>query len=79
MFIFTSLIAGLARTGDVERAFVLFGEMREAGISPTIVTYNALIDCCIKAGRLQAALDLLAQILKQVITSLTSNSANLAH
>jgi leucine-rich PPR motif-containing protein len=42
--IYTSLIGGLASAGQPTRAFALYRNMLEAGIQPTAITFNSIID-----------------------------------
>lgn len=42
--IYTSLIRGLASAGQPGRAFALYRHMRAAGVEPTSVTFNSVLD-----------------------------------
>ena len=52
---YNTLLAGLARAGDLEALPALLGGMRAAQVVPSVVTYNILIDAYASAGWLQQA------------------------
>ncbi|PQM40474.1 pentatricopeptide repeat-containing protein [Prunus yedoensis var. nudiflora] len=48
---YTTIIHAHSRTGKYERAIDLFNKMVEIGLSPTLVTYNVMLDVYGKMGR----------------------------
>ncbi|KAG3077475.1 hypothetical protein PI124_g20526 [Phytophthora idaei] len=46
---FTCLINGFAREGRVERALNLLEDLLECGLTPSLVTYNTLMNACAKS------------------------------
>jgi pentatricopeptide repeat protein len=55
--------ASLLKTGgDFTTTMKLFRAVQEAGIRPGVITYNAAISACDKAGRAGEALDLFAEL-----------------
>ncbi|KAI8371062.1 hypothetical protein BD560DRAFT_304669, partial [Blakeslea trispora] len=65
VYIYTSLIAGFARKGDVASAQQLFDQMKEHKIKPTQVTYAALVEAYGRAGHLEKAQAILQQAEKR--------------
>nr|CCA20096.1 conserved hypothetical protein [Albugo laibachii Nc14] len=49
VFAFTTLIHGYAKHGRVERALNLMEDLLEAGLTPTELTFNVLINACAKS------------------------------
>ena len=47
---YNTLIRGCGRWGQLDAAFRLLTSMRQAGVSPTIVTYTVAVDACARAG-----------------------------
>ncbi|PRQ37311.1 putative tetratricopeptide-like helical domain-containing protein [Rosa chinensis] len=48
---YTTVIHAYSRTGKYERAIDLFEKLMEMGLSPTLVTYNVMLDVYGKKGR----------------------------
>ncbi|KAI8072179.1 uncharacterized protein B0P05DRAFT_549204 [Gilbertella persicaria] len=59
VYIYTSLMAGFARKGDVASAQQLFDEMRKHKVKPSQVTFAALIEAYSRAGDFDKAQQLL--------------------
>lgn len=62
--IYTSIIRGLASGGRPVQAFAKYRQMRAAGIAPTSVTFNALVDM---VSRHLAPSDVVQEILRDMI------------
>ena len=50
MVLYTTVIHGLLKEGEVSKACSLFDEMVQQGVVPNVVTYNSIIDALCKAG-----------------------------
>lgn len=47
---------------ELQRAVGLFGELQRQGMTPNVITYNAMITACDKGRRPEQALELLEQM-----------------
>jgi len=45
---FNTIIKGFSMKKDMENAFKVFEEMKSVGLKPNDVTYNSLIDSCVR-------------------------------
>jgi len=45
-FIYTALIDAQSKGGDPNAAFETYGKMKDAGVSPTVVTFGCLLNAC---------------------------------
>lgn len=61
--LFTTLITLCGQAGQMERAFRVHEEMIDAGISPSVVTFNALLTAC-QRGEREDAVDIAMDVLK---------------
>ncbi|KAJ4965371.1 hypothetical protein NE237_017220 [Protea cynaroides] len=61
--IYTSLIHGWCRAGNISEAERLFGEMKEAGIQPNVYTYSIIIDALCRCGQITRAHDVFADMI----------------
>ncbi|XP_073151450.1 pentatricopeptide repeat-containing protein GUN1, chloroplastic [Henckelia pumila] len=50
VYAYSSLISAYAKSGHFEDAIGVFRSMKDSGLKPNLVTYNALIDACGKGG-----------------------------
>ncbi|KAG1326177.1 putative ATP-citrate synthase beta chain protein 1 [Cocos nucifera] len=50
VFAYSSMISAYARSGLAAEAMGVFGSMKAAGLRPTTISYNAVIDACGKGG-----------------------------
>merc|ERR1719408_764770 len=58
--LFTTLIKGFARAGEVDQAMGIYAQMRgERNVTPDLITFSILIKANCDADRLEAALQLL--------------------
>lgn len=49
--IYTTLIKGFAKSYKLQKALEIFDTMKlDSKIKPNNVTYNSLIDCCVRCG-----------------------------
>eukprot|EP00397_Hematodinium_sp_SG-2012_P024103 GEMP01025089.1.p1 GENE.GEMP01025089.1~~GEMP01025089.1.p1 ORF type:complete len:667 (+),score=145.43 GEMP01025089.1:253-2253(+) len=53
--IFSTLIKGLGSEGDKDGALALFNEMRQENITCNTITFNSVIDACVRAEDLETA------------------------
>jgi len=49
---YTTVIKGLARAKDFDRAMDMWNEMRREGVEPNVKAYNTLLDACARAGKI---------------------------
>ncbi|ORZ38450.1 hypothetical protein BCR44DRAFT_37526 [Catenaria anguillulae PL171] len=59
---FTSILAGLARVRDTQRAWQLFHRMQMHYTLPDEVTYSTMISLCAQSGQVEKALSLFDQL-----------------
>jgi leucine-rich PPR motif-containing protein, mitochondrial len=64
-YIYNSLILGLCKVDEIDRAFELAEEMGTKGVSPNIITYNTLLHGLCKSGNLKRATETLGVILEK--------------
>ena len=65
MSLATMLLSQLRKAGDSKTALALLSEMKESGTVPDVISYNATISACIKAGDSNKANILLLEAIKQ--------------
>jgi pentatricopeptide repeat protein len=64
--LFTTLIKGFTRAGDVDQAMKIYEEMcNDSSVTPDVITYSILIKANCDALRLEVALNLLDDMVKQ--------------
>lgn len=56
------MIRGVVDRADLEKGFGFMREMERGGVSPTVVTYNTLIDACCKRRKVKEAMVLLREM-----------------
>lgn len=61
--VYTSLIHGWFRSGNIQEAERVFKEMKEAGIQPTVYTYSIVIDALCRCGQVTRAHDVFAEMI----------------
>nr|DAD23999.1 TPA_asm: hypothetical protein HUJ06_025462 [Nelumbo nucifera] len=61
--IYTSLVHGWCRAGNISEAERVFREMKEAGIQPNVYTYSIVIDALCRCGQITRAHDVFAEML----------------
>merc|ERR1719253_194741 len=65
LVLYTTLIKGLVRTGDVDKALVVYEQIcAEQTVTPDRITFGVLIKGCCDADRLETALDLFESMTK---------------
>ncbi|XP_047330858.1 putative pentatricopeptide repeat-containing protein At5g59900 [Impatiens glandulifera] len=82
-----TMISSFCKVNIFERAFVLFGKLKEAGMNPTVLTYNSVINGHCKSGNLSLAESLFGEMIDNrgvppnlvTYTSLISGFVNLGH
>ncbi|XP_043711640.1 pentatricopeptide repeat-containing protein At1g20300, mitochondrial-like [Telopea speciosissima] len=63
VIIYTSLVHGWCRAGNISEAERVFGEMKEAGIQPNVYTYSIIIDALCRCGQITRAHDVFADMI----------------
>ncbi|XP_031265502.1 pentatricopeptide repeat-containing protein At1g20300, mitochondrial [Pistacia vera] len=63
VIIYTNLVRGWCRAGNISEAERVFGEMKMAGISPNVYTYSIVIDALCRCGQITRAHDVFAEML----------------
>ncbi|XP_076955198.1 uncharacterized protein LOC143629940 [Bidens hawaiensis] len=79
--VYTSLVHGWCRSGNISEAERVFGEMKTSGIKPNVYTYTIVIDGLCRMGQITRAHDVFAEMLDQGITpnSITYNNLMRVH
>jgi len=63
--LYTTLIKGFARAGEVDQAMKVYNQMKaDRGVPPDLITFSILIKANCDAGRLEASLQLLKEMLE---------------
>lgn len=73
---YTIMINGFCKSGNVTAGIALWDEMRLSNVSPNDVAYNALLSACCKDGNLEKAQDLFREMLRKGFAS-TSHCSTL--
>ncbi|KDP34415.1 hypothetical protein JCGZ_12696 [Jatropha curcas] len=63
VIVYTDLVRGWCRAGNISEAERLFREMKMAGIEPNVYTYTIVIDALCRCGQITRAHDVLAEML----------------
>ncbi|KAF5739322.1 hypothetical protein HS088_TW12G00526 [Tripterygium wilfordii] len=63
VIVYTNLVHGWCRAGNIPEAERLFKEMKIAGISPNVFTYSIVIDALCRSGQITRAHDVLAEMI----------------
>nr|XP_027087738.1 pentatricopeptide repeat-containing protein At1g20300, mitochondrial-like [Coffea arabica] len=61
--VYTSLVHGWCRAGNMSEAERVFGEMKAAGIQPNVYTYSIVIDGLCRCGQITRAHDVFAEMI----------------
>lgn len=61
--VYTSLINGWCKVGDIPEAERVFGEMKAAGIEPNVYTYTIVIDGLCRHGQITRAHDVFSEMI----------------
>ncbi|KAK6131311.1 hypothetical protein DH2020_034940 [Rehmannia glutinosa] len=61
--VYTSLVHGWCRVGNIDEAERVFGEMKTAGVKPSVYTYTIVIDALCRCGQITRAHDVFAEML----------------
>lgn len=61
--IYTSLVLGWCRAGNIPEAERVFGEMKNVGIKPNVYTYSIVIDALCRVGQITRAHDVFAEMI----------------
>lgn len=79
--VYTSLVHGWCRSGDISEAEKVFSEMKRAGIKPNVYSYSIVIDALCRCGQISRAHDVFAEMLDVGIepNSITFNNLMRVH
>ncbi|XP_022140589.1 pentatricopeptide repeat-containing protein At1g20300, mitochondrial isoform X1 [Momordica charantia] len=61
--VYTSLVHGWCRAGEISEAERVFKEMKMAGISPNVYTYSIVIDALCRCGQITRAHDVFSEMI----------------
>ncbi|GAV75507.1 PPR domain-containing protein/PPR_2 domain-containing protein [Cephalotus follicularis] len=61
--VYTNLVNGWCRAGDISEAERVFKEMRMAGIEPNVYTYSIVLDALCRCGQITRAHDVFSEML----------------
>ncbi|XP_052200661.1 pentatricopeptide repeat-containing protein At1g20300, mitochondrial [Diospyros lotus] len=61
--VYTNLVRGWCRAGNISEAERVFREMKMAGIKPNVYTYSIVIDALCRCGQISRAHDVFAEML----------------
>ncbi|PSS17976.1 Pentatricopeptide repeat-containing protein [Actinidia chinensis var. chinensis] len=63
VIVYTSLVNGWCRAGNISEAERVFREMKVAGIKPNVYTYSTVIDALCRCGQITRAHDVFAEMI----------------
>ncbi|VVA25786.1 PREDICTED: pentatricopeptide [Prunus dulcis] len=63
VILYTSLVNGWCRAGNIAEAERIFRDMRTAGINPNVYTYSIVIDALCRCGQITRAHDVFAEMI----------------
>ncbi|KAJ7966914.1 Pentatricopeptide repeat [Quillaja saponaria] len=63
VIVYTSLVHGWCRAGNIPEAERVFGEMKTAGIKPNVHTYSIVIDALCRSGQITRAHDVFSEMI----------------
>ncbi|KAJ4916245.1 Pentatricopeptide repeat-containing protein [Raphanus sativus] len=63
VIVYTNLVRGWCRAGEISEAERVFKEMKESGIEPNVYTYSIVIDALCRCGQISRAHDVFADML----------------
>nr|XP_017225216.1 PREDICTED: pentatricopeptide repeat-containing protein At1g20300, mitochondrial-like [Daucus carota subsp. sativus] len=66
--VYTSLVNGWCRAGNISEAERVFSEMKEVGIQPNVYTYSIVIDALCRCGQITRAHDVFAEMIDAPIS-----------
>ncbi|PHT28168.1 Pentatricopeptide repeat-containing protein, mitochondrial [Capsicum baccatum] len=61
--LYTSLVHGWCRAGNIAEAERIFREMKEAGVEPNVYTYSIVIDALCRSGQITRAYDVFSEMI----------------
>ncbi|RZC05365.1 pentatricopeptide repeat-containing protein At1g20300, mitochondrial [Glycine soja] len=61
--VYTSLVHGWCRAGDISKAEEVFSDMKMAGIKPNVYTYSIVIDSLCRCGQITRAHDVFSEMI----------------
>ncbi|XP_016493446.2 pentatricopeptide repeat-containing protein At1g20300, mitochondrial [Nicotiana tabacum] len=61
--LYTSLVHGWCRAGNISEAERVFHEMKEAGVQPNVYTYSIVIDALCRGGQITRAYDVFSEMI----------------
>ncbi|ESR48497.1 hypothetical protein CICLE_v10000789mg [Citrus x clementina] len=64
VIVYTNLVRGWCRAGNISEAERVFREMKMAGIQPNVYTYSIVIDALCRCGQITRAHDVFAEMLE---------------
>ncbi|KAJ8772665.1 hypothetical protein K2173_027842 [Erythroxylum novogranatense] len=81
VIVYTNLVRGWFRSGNVSEAERVFREMKMAGIEPNVYTYSIVIDSLCRCGQITRAYDVFAEMIDAGIepNSVTFNNLMRIH
>ncbi|KAL5557804.1 hypothetical protein UlMin_034015 [Ulmus minor] len=81
VILYTSLVNGWCRSGDISEAEKVFSEMKEVGVKPNVYTYSIVIDALCRCGQITRAHDVFSEMLDVGISpnSITFNNLMRVH
>jgi len=65
VLVYTSLVYGWCRAGNINKAEEVFSDMKMAGIKPNVYTYSAVIDSLCRCGQITRAHDVFAEMIDE--------------
>ncbi|XP_060199875.1 pentatricopeptide repeat-containing protein At1g20300, mitochondrial [Lycium barbarum] len=61
--LYTSLVHGWCRSGNISEAERIFREMKESGVPPNVYTYSIVIDALCRSGQISRAYDVFSEMI----------------
>lgn len=63
VIVYTSLVHGWCRAGDISKAEEVFSDMKAAGVKPNVYTYSIVIDSLCRCGQITRAHDVFSEMI----------------
>jgi pentatricopeptide repeat protein len=63
VIVYTSLVHGWCRAGDISKAEEVFSDMKVAGVKPNVYTYSIVIDSLCRCGQITRAHDVFSEMI----------------
>ncbi|KAI9109111.1 hypothetical protein K1719_019734 [Acacia pycnantha] len=63
VIVYTNLVRGWCRAGNISEAERVFAEMKDAGIKPNVYTYSIVIDSLCRCGQITRAHDVFSEMI----------------